>query len=215
MGMMRWIIGGLIGGLIGTIAWVLIGYFLHAEIGWIAWGIGLLVGIGVRYGAYQSGHDESFAQGIVAGALAIGVIVCSKYLLYTLLVGSVASSELEKLKAEVVNDESMVASIASEISEERENKGIAVKWPAGLSAEDAVNKADYPADIWTEAEGQWKALSPAEQQQRKDHQSAALAAFLEAATPPFSEMFSPWDLLWFGLATFTAFRVGIGAVGND
>ena len=32
--------------------WVFVGYYAHREVGWIAWGIGFLAGLGLRYVAY-------------------------------------------------------------------------------------------------------------------------------------------------------------------
>ena len=48
MGMIGPVIGGIFGGMVGVFIWVEVGYFTHYEVGWIAWGVGFLVGFGVR-----------------------------------------------------------------------------------------------------------------------------------------------------------------------
>ena len=45
---LRWLIGGLLGAFIGSIVWVAIGYALNAEVGYVAWAIGLVCGLGVQ-----------------------------------------------------------------------------------------------------------------------------------------------------------------------
>ena len=61
----------MLGGLAGGLIWILVGYFTGAEIGWIAWGVGFLVGVGVRFAAHLGEQDETPGQGLLAGALAI------------------------------------------------------------------------------------------------------------------------------------------------
>ena len=62
MAAIRWLVGGLIGGATGVVIWVLIGYFAHYEVGWIAWGVGFLTGLGVRYAAYLNGEEASLCK---------------------------------------------------------------------------------------------------------------------------------------------------------
>ncbi len=121
-----WAFAGLAAGLAGAGVWLAIAHFANVEIGWIAWGIGFLVGVAVRYVAYLSDIDESATLGIYAAVVAAGSIVLAKYGLYHMLVVS-----------------------------------------PGLS--DIV---------------------------------------------PFKAMFSPFDALWFGLACFTAFKIGVGNYGE-
>ena len=51
MSFLKWLAAGFIGAAIGGAVWVGVGYFAEAEVGYIAWGIGLLAGIGVRVAA--------------------------------------------------------------------------------------------------------------------------------------------------------------------
>ena len=81
-----WAFAGLATGIAGAGVWLAIAHFANMEIGWIAWGIGFLVGVAVRFVAYQSDIDESETLGIYSAAVAAGSIALAKYGLYHMLV---------------------------------------------------------------------------------------------------------------------------------
>jgi hypothetical protein len=83
-----WVLAGLGAGLAGAGVWLAIAHFANMEIGWIAWGIGFLVGLAVRFVAYRSDIDESPTLGIYSALVAAGSIVLAKYGLYHMLVVS-------------------------------------------------------------------------------------------------------------------------------
>lgn len=87
MALLRWMVGGIIGSAAGIILWVLIGVFTHMEIGWIAWAVGFLVGVGVRIGAYLNDQEGSDTHGIIASVMAIASIVAAKYIIFSMLFG--------------------------------------------------------------------------------------------------------------------------------
>lgn len=62
----------------------------------------------------------------------------------------------------------------------------------------------------------WSNLGPQAKEQKKQER-LAFASFLAevARRPSFGEFFSPWDLLWFGLAAVTAFKIDVGTYGGD
>ena len=60
MNFLKWLLAGFIGAAIG----VGVGYFAEAKVGYIAWGIGLLAGIGVRVAANED--DLGMMSGIAA-----------------------------------------------------------------------------------------------------------------------------------------------------
>ncbi len=217
MGVFRWIVGGFAGATIGILIWVAVGYFTQYEVGWIAWGIGFLVGVGVRYGAHLGDQDEGVAQGILASCMAIGAIVTAKFLLFSTLVSGVDAERLRELADLIRYDqEAMVASIADEIAEEMMDRGATINWPPGMTYEEAFRQADYPPELWQQAELRWNQLGAQEQQERTQ-QRRMLATMLSSVSlrPDFSDFFSPWDLLWFALATITAYRIGVGTYGDD
>lgn len=76
-GMIKSLIAGSIGGAIGAVIWAAIVYFAHAEVGYVAWGIGILVGICVKAAAEEI--DEGVA-GVIAAILSVGAILAGKLL---------------------------------------------------------------------------------------------------------------------------------------
>lgn len=216
MGMLRWVLGGVAGGVAGGAIWVAVGYFTEYEIGWIAWGIGFLVGVGVRYGAHLGNQDETFAQGMIASVMAIGSILAAKFVLFSLLVHGPGAVNLGDLVAGIpTDDDSMIASFADDIAQDMTNRNQPIAWPPGMSYEDASRKEDYPAVIWHKAETRWNELDAEAKQERKRMRTQLAAAMVERLKPDFTDCFSPWDLLWVGLAAVTAFKVGVGSHGES
>jgi len=72
----KWIVAGGIGGLIGAAIWAGISYATNYEVGWIAWGVGFLVGVGVRVSAGE--NEEGFAPGLTAAVVAIVAVLGGK-----------------------------------------------------------------------------------------------------------------------------------------
>lgn len=214
----KWLAGGLIGGILGAVVWVAIGYYLNAEVGYVAWGIGLLVGLGVRFAAASDGIDPSPMQGVLAAVIALAAILGAKYVVIDFAVNDALGGAMMEFDTNLDSSD-MVLGIADEIIEEKEAAGQNVKWPPGMSYEEATSEEDYPKDIWASAEKKWSALSDeekesqiAERQQSLKELQALIGEQLsgEAKKQAFMDSFTPFDLLWFGLALYTAFNVGYG-----
>lgn len=212
MPLLRWLLGGVIGGAIGVAVWVLVGHATNHEYGWIAWGIGFLTGAGVRFGARLGDDTGSAMRGALAAGIALASIVTAKFLVFTLIV--VGSYE-EALRTPP-DDRRLIAAVADEIAREMLARGESVNWPAGMTYEKAAVQDDYPPTVWRQAESRWSALEPDEQENRRDELLAAVVASIrETPSPEFPERFSASDLLWIGLATFTAFKLAAGSPAED
>lgn len=74
----RGIAGGVIAGLIGSILWAVISYATDYQIGWMAIGIGFLVGMAVRI----MGKGIDFTFGIVGAVISFFSIVLGNLILY-------------------------------------------------------------------------------------------------------------------------------------
>jgi hypothetical protein len=214
MSFVKWVIAGSIGGAVGAAIWAGISYASNYEIGWIAWGIGGIVGFAVRFVAGE--EEEGFGPGATAAVLAILAVLGGKYAAYAMAVSSIGS-----IGPVDVSDNVMIVAEADAIVEAREAQGQRVVFPPGKSVQNAENAADYPPDIWQQALKQWESL-PAEQkeQKREGHRQemAAIAALLNnlvAQEAPFSSQFSTFDALWFLLAAATGYRLGAGTWGSD
>lgn len=211
MDFLKWLVGGLIGAAIGGIVWVAVGYFLDAEVGYIAWGIGFLAGLGVRIVA---GEDEGVMCGIAGVIAAVLVIAGSKYMVISLYVDKLMVEELGDVDSPMT-EEDLVTRTADEIAANREMAGEAVNWRPGMDYENAENLADYPADIVEAAREQVAAMPADERQNTLDLMTQQRDATLDIMKSTitdmaFKESFNAFDLLWFGLAAFTAFRLGGG-----
>lgn len=72
------IIGGGLGGLVGAIIWAAITYLTEYQIGWMAVGIGFLVGLGV--GKLGKGIDKLY--GVIGAVIALISVVLGNFLVY-------------------------------------------------------------------------------------------------------------------------------------
>ena len=74
MHILNWLFGGIVGGVIGALAWVAIEYTTESEFAWMAWPVGLLVGWGVhQYAAADT--RGGFLRGALAALLALAAIL--------------------------------------------------------------------------------------------------------------------------------------------
>lgn len=216
MAFVKWLIGGIIGGAVGGLVWVLLGFYAEVEVGYVAWGIGILVGLGVRFGASIDGQEESAAQGIVAGAIALASIVIAKYIVFQLVIGSVSSTLQDEFASVLSNDDSLYVRMADTIVEEKTAAGKSLRWPPGMSVEDASEPEHYPPGIWDEATKRFDAMPEDQKATMRTEREEEFAAIGEmiAAEAPFTSTFSPYDALWIFLAVASAFKLAIGASGD-
>jgi hypothetical protein len=145
-----WLVGGLAGGLIGAAAWIVVVYFTDYELGVIAWGIGVLAGYGVRVVAGERKGAGPAVAAVVAALLSVGV---GK-------VGSIAMA----VRPGAVTEEYAVVALADVVVRDFEREGRAIEWPASVTQDTASEEADYPPDVWAEAEIRWLAIPPAERE---------------------------------------------------
>ena len=206
------IVGGTIGGLIGAGIWAGITYGTNHEIGWIAWGVGFLVGAGVRLGSQEW-------DGVIPGSLAVILSVLSvvggKYAAASLIVSKIGAGHVINVTADDLQE-----SICYELVEERAKNGPLLKWAPGKNAESAETLADFPADIQDAAKKRWAGYSPAEQQQKiaeRKEQIESVRKMMQGVmhNVAFQSSFGVMDILFFLLAAYTAFRLGSGAAAEE
>jgi hypothetical protein len=211
---LKWVIAGTIGGVVGAAIWAGITYSTNYEIGWIAWGIGVLVGFAVRVAA---GDSDGFGPGIVAAVIAVLSICGGKYAANALLVNHAMGQMATDLK---VTDDDMVHSLAGSIAGEWSSSGKKLKWPKDNSLETAEALSDYPADVVAEARKQWGAKPAAEKQELMAAQTEMFQKLTnelagEIRHQGFMASFAPMDLLFFLLAVMSAFKLGSGLTTDD
>ncbi len=120
----------------GAAIWIAIGYFANYEVGWIAWGIGFLVGLGVRTAADD---DEGFSPGMAA--VAIATILIAKYAVVSLLVTDMAG---EFVNEDQIEADTMIASEADSIEEEWKQAGRTIEQPLKAFDDDAPSGNSTP-----------------------------------------------------------------------
>ena len=143
--------GGAVACVIGAAIWTAVTYYTHYEISWIAWGVGVLAGIGVFAG---SGRRGDVALGVLAVLFALAGILLGKFgVVYVSLQEFISSDELH------------ISNIADEVMYERNRNG--ENWPpiSDFAFETAETLEQvYPRQIWAEAEQRWATMSDAERQ---------------------------------------------------
>lgn len=202
-------IGGVIGGAIGAAIWVAVVYFTNYEIGWIAWGVGITTGLGVAAAC----KDGEMVTGVLAAMIAIVALLAGKYMVVEITFGDGASEFLEQYRAEVT-DETLIDAIAEQIIEEREAAGEPIDWPDIPPAmPEEMAAMMYPDDVLAEAKARWEGMLPSEQD---DYREAHLqyvedtVAYFddEIKKEGFKESFGVLDIVFFGLALASAFKLG-------
>ncbi len=280
MSLLKALIGGLIGAAIGAAVWAAMSYYAHYELGLIAWGIGVLAGVGVRVGA---GEHLNGLTGLLAVVIALVGIIAGKWGAVSLVVSGFDVSDFhnettaisgfahevayerqqagsrlsyppgvdpdtaygreafppdvwseakqryqalshdkrEKLHScpDLANPDCLTAFIARGIAEDAEAAGERVDWPQYMEMDERVHRTDYPPRIWSEAEAQWGAMSPREQE---DFEHEVRQYLLDRQKQRFADAagvitfggllssLSLWDLLWVFLAVASAWKLGTG-----
>jgi hypothetical protein len=214
VGFGKYVVAGVIGGAAGAAIWAAISYAVHAEIGWIAWGIGFVVGMCVRVAAGE--QHEGFLPGATAALIAVLSVVVGKYAAASYAVAAVNLGGTSVS----FSDGDLIVGLADEIIEAREAKGEKVQLPGGKSIDDATAQADYPPAIWREASQKWQSLGPAGQKERRESEQARVRAMVDAVggqlqQAAFVESFSFYDALWFVLAALSAYKLGHGNTASN
>jgi hypothetical protein len=130
-------------------------------------------------------------------AIAVGGIVLSKYLVMSLALGDMFSGTM--------SSEQIVSLFAHEVVGEMQSRGEKVDWPLGQSLDRASQQSDFPPKVWAEARSRFDRLTPEEKSQIDVEFRAAVGSIGTAER--FKLLFSGADLLFFGLAALTAFRL--------
>lgn len=208
MSLWKALVGAVAGGVIGALIWFLVSYTTGYEIGWIAWGVGALTGLGVRLMTQSEG---GLMTGLIAGAVALLAIFIGKYVTVRLLVDSAFAN----VPAVSVSDQEVMLPIADEVIGEFTKKNKKLRWPPGMSVEEAHKAEDYPKDVWAEAQKRFSALSKEQLDARKkdmlDHKSEFVGQLRSAMhSEATRRLFRPRDALWALLALASAFRIGGG-----
>lgn len=206
------IVGALVGGALGAAIWAGVGYFTGYEIGWIAWGVGVLSGLGAAAGARGSAGTGT---GLLAAVVALAAVGAGKLAVVEL---HMQNDQDLNLAGEFTN-EVLMSYVADLVAEQWEEDGVAIDWPP-LPENQWMrwSERDYPPDLWADALAYWDEHTPKQQAEvreyyRKEHEESVRQVEQAYAEYQNQGMFSAFDALWILLAVASAF--GIGRGGND
>jgi len=197
-----WFIKGLIAGLVAAVLtgglWAGICIVTNYEFGWIAWIIGVIVGVAVAKGA----GEQSPSTGLVAVAMAITALIMGKAMLFGYItqdfgLNTAADKDLAKMSIAVymyengIFDQETARMLETTTPESYRFKG-------------------FDKRIDTAIEQYMDRLTP-------DRKKEIVARYRKQVFSqiPMKEgiaaMFSPFDILWFLLALGSAYKIGAGS----
>jgi len=221
--MAKGVILALIAGVVGAAVWAGIAYGTGFEIGWIAWGIGALVGFAMGMGVGTSGNA---ATGVAAAVIALVAIAGGKFLAVELMIASELDEAalVDEVDREFDNDEYVISYMADAEVQRRLDAGDELTWPETADLENPAVQDDYPADVWAVAQAQWDGMSPEDRETYRQEQRAIARQNAELfyaqlhsdiSRDGFIASFGLFDVIFFGLGAFTAYRLGAGGMGGD
>lgn len=197
-GITRALIVGAVAAIIGGIAWALIVGVTHYELGYAAWGIGLLVGLAMARATPIRGQSVAVLAALLA---ALGLMVGK-----VLIVEVTSQPSLAK---EIQDDDEWMAQAA--LYELQSNGAL----PAELKSRlDALAFDDtIPDALWADMLDVGAAHA-AQAGPEKREMIAATYADVLLSSAGFGDLLQSqmtlWDLLWFGLAVTTAWQLLAG-----
>jgi len=212
--MLKGIIGGLIGGAIGAAIWAAIAYYAHVQIGFVAIGVGALVGCGTFMFA---GDQVSPVTGAAAAMIALASIAGGKYMAIHAYFSNVKGAVHKAIE---VDEEVALVHISKQVAEEWEKSGKTLAWPKGSNAEEAGEEAEFPKDVWADAKVRWNAMTETQKDGYQRDLKESLHAEMDGVvagieSDAFAKSFSFFDILWAFLAVGAAYKLGSGEAEGD
>lgn len=211
--MIRGVIFAVIAGVIGAGLWAAIAYLGNLELGILAWAIGAAVGAAMLAGAQA---EAGVPTGIAALVVALAAIAGGKLIAVEMAIRSELGAIVEDHEQQLRTDDAFaITYVADDVLVEYEDAGREINYPETADLDAPSGASDYPPDVWATAETRWNAMTPDEKEQVRqtaiDNTQAAIAFVTDLArTEGFKSSFSLFDLLWFGLGGFSAFKLGAG-----
>lgn len=186
---------GLVAAIVGGLVWAGIVLFTNYEIGWVAWGIGVLVGLAMA----RTTRARSRPLALAAGALALVGLIAGKGFVVAGSTGSVAD-EL------VATPEYMAGAIAWDMYSTGElEAGTMEAIRATEAAGDTLSDAVWE-EMLAQAEARLAVMTPADRQAFADEIAAGMVNQMGLVGGIRSQL-SGFDLLWLFLAVGTAFQM--------
>ncbi|MGV6815197.1 MAG: hypothetical protein ACWA5W_09355 [Phycisphaerales bacterium] len=158
------LIGAIVGGIIGAAIWAAISYFTGYEIGWIAWGIGALVGMGASISPLESGGGGA-VTGAMAAIVAMASITGGKYAASHFAVQQAfgGTTALEPMTIDDVEEQWLMTRLADDHCKELIDNGGTIDWGGDeLYIKAAYWPEDYPQDVVDQTNLAWTRMNKAD-----------------------------------------------------
>ncbi len=162
-------VGAVIGGAIGAAIWAAIAYFTGYESGWIAWGVGVLVGMGASISPTESVGGGAIT-GAMAAIVAMAAITGGKYAASHFAVQDAlgAFSQSEPFTLRDIDDQWFNTNFADTYCNELIDAGETIEWDnPELFVKAAYWPDDYPRDIQIDVSTKWNGMTRAEQRKTR------------------------------------------------
>jgi hypothetical protein len=204
MGALRAVVGALVAGTIGSVAWAFLLLEMNTEYGVLAWAVGGLVGLGALLG---SGRKIRPMNGVIAALVAVLSVFGGKY--YAVHDGFTNYS-----------DELSKSYLADTVAERFMDEGRDFTWPAAGEDGNRTSVAHYPREIWSKAEIRWSQMGEEDQANFKQALRAqaidrAGNTELEMTTQEIKDGLAFGDITFIILAIVSAFLIGSGMIGGE
>jgi hypothetical protein len=201
--LLRPALAGASAGLAGGIIWAVIVAVSNFEIGWIAWGIGWAVAWAMgRVTERRSTELAALAAGLALMSLLLGKVLIQQF---------VTGPDVERTLLDPENSETEASAWRLD-----ETKG----WPASIQARlDAMAESDTLSDaLWEEMQAVADSHSATLSEDGRTRLVSEYRAAMLANFGPWEQLragFSLWDILWFGLAISTAWKMMKGSEARE
>lgn len=193
------IAAGVVAAFLGGGLWAAIVVVTHYEVGWVAWGVGALVGIAMARMTSARGRHVAMLGALLAG---LG-LVTGKLLIVTF-------AARPGIAREIVNDPALLTQAA--LFELRETRALPESVQTRL---DALASTDtLPDDLWAAMEAAGAEHAASASTADRERMARGFASMVTASVGTsglLRAQLSPWDLLWLFLALTTAWRLLSGA----
>jgi len=192
----RAIVAGTVATLIGGGLWALVVIATKYELGWIAWGVGALVGLVMARATPARGPSIAMVGAAIA---AVGLLM-GKAVIATYTINAQA------IAREITADSSLTVQAAAwHLASE-------VGWPQEVQVRlDSLGENDtLPDALWADMRSASAVHAAAWTPEESVSVASAYAHAVLGEVGALARLrmqFGPWDLLWFGLAVVTAFRM--------
>lgn len=213
---MQGLLCGIGGGLVGACIWATIAHFTGTSADYAAWIVGICVGVGVAFGAQPK---LNFLTGSLAAVLAAGCVIISSFGAAEFSTGQ--KVETARTNAQSASTAEAIGALREDIEREWHAKAATVvksdEAPAaGADAGGAATAAVEPpsiAEFQQQAAHRWAGMGVTERKLYRAKWAERQSVEAGKIDVPFEfrgyfARMTPLQMVWFGLAVATAFKVG-------